>query len=554
MLKHFLKKTTEFNPSSSADVYGTDYVRTLLLEGIENPFDANSIWHRAIPMLGGGNLAKAFLASHPYRLDTHDFVHAHVHVEVPPNVMAWDRTVAQGAQSASLIRELVKLHQNDFGKRLPPGESPRYRVRAGRDLEPNCVRIRIGHTIYVPDASEPMSWRLEGSRDGIIFEPLGELAQMQRLAMLGTNAISASIQTEQWPWGGRHALLLVNNPAAKRLEFDSEPFDSLKITPDDDLGHYVITSKHGGKERYILRAQRLLLPVKSRMPESRPAPELTHVVTPAVAREEPEAAFDGSHDPSVVVHRRRERASPLPSLHDSETINVGDSQNGGHEETWLSQTDQPRHAMKLIGLAMQRVSRYKANGVAGMGFGFDSEGQLIPPHDPRVLINLHMGSNDKIEVVTGNGKRQVQPGERLPISADAHVCIDAVPREMEDIYAALCRLPVQLTDAIGPDACFPVGREQPVLKALCPLRRKGFIEADERWSSADRMGLSRKAFAIEVKKDGLAITQVGDHQVIYHLDEALGFVERLDRNSQQPFTLPSGHHLVAGPYVWRYEA
>jgi len=551
---NFLGNTADTNGQPETEACSTDYVHTLVLDGIDDPFNAAQLWHKAIPMMGSGSRTKGFLASHPYRIGVHDHVYAHVMIEIPPRIMASDRILAKGQQSESLIRELVKLHLTDFGKRLEPGVTPRYLVRAGHDLDARSVRIRIGHTIYVPDTSEPMAWRLEGSRNGIIFEPLGDLGQMQRLTLLGAHFDTASIQIAKWPWGERHALLIVNNPEAEHLSFDAEPFESLKITQDALLGDYVISE---GKEKYILRASRLIPPLALGKPEIRLFPDPPKSTSRSDAGLLPvdviEWESDGQNKATIIEQPRLlDPGSVMPVLQSGESSNADESQSDSHQATWVGGLESS-HAMKLVGLGLQRVSLYKSHGVTGMGFGFDRAGQLLPPRDPRSQVRFHIDTSDRLIVLTGDGKRQVQTGEKLPLSAEVLVQFDAPPKEMQDTYAVLCRLPIQMADNIGADACFSVGREKPVLKTLRPLARKGYIDADERWASADRMGLSREAFAMEVIKEGLAITQVGDNQVLYHLDEALGFVARIDKRSQPAFTLPSGHHLVAGPYVWRYE-
>ncbi len=553
MLIDFFKNATgNDHPVTTGN--GTDYLHSVVLTGIEDHFNASQLWHRPLPMMGAGGRAKGFVAAHPYVLGANEYVHAHVCIEIPPQVMAWDRNVANGELSAGLAHELASLHTADFGKRLQPGSTPRYTVLAGHDLPVNGVRIRIGHAVYVPGKDEPMAWRLEGSHDGIIFEPLGELGQMQRLSLLGANMETASIPVRRWLWGDRHSVVIINNPEGETLSFNADPYGSLDIQHDDAMGHYVI-GKPGGKDSYILRAQRLIqaqpMPKRQERVVGISMPEIT-----SQARIDPDLSNITPECSVIQFPRLVENESVLPVMMSLEEPSAQPASDHLDDGTFLPDlhTLQQQPRMTLVGLALQRVSLYKGHGVSSMGIGFDRNGQLHPPHDPHAQVSFLTNARDQILVATGNGRRPVNAGERLPLGTDASVLFEDPPEPMRDIYLAFCRLPVQASDPVGIGACFSVGRDKPVLKGLRPLSRKGFIEADARWSGADRMGLSRMAFAMEVTKEGLSLTRIGENQALYHLDPALALTARIDKDTPQPYAIPVGHHLVAGPYIWRFEA
>ena len=92
------------------------------------------------------------------------------------------------------------------------------------------------------------------------------------------------------------------------------------------------------------------------------------------------------------------------------------------------------------------------------------------------------------------------------------------------------------------------------LAALTPsarLMKRG--ESSRR--SADSIGLSRNAFSFEATPEGYRIGRLTATQALYHLDEKMAFVASIgDAGSDAPYLLPTGHHLVAGHYVLRFDA
>jgi hypothetical protein len=113
---------------------------------------------------------------------------------------------------------------------------------------------------------------------------------------------------------------------------------------------------------------------------------------------------------------------------------------------------------------------------------------------------------------------------------------------------------------VAPGARFLFGRGAPMLAALRVLDSPSFLRTASGTSagaasSADRLGLSRKAFSFEAAPDGYRIARASATQALYHLDEQLRFVAAIgDATPEQPYRLPPGHHLVAGHYVLRFDA
>ena len=106
-------------------------------------------------------------------------------------------------------------------------------------------------------------------------------------------------------------------------------------------------------------------------------------------------------------------------------------------------------------------------------------------------------------------------------------------------------------------ARFNFGRNTPVLAALRVLASAQFLQRSgvHPDTSADRIGLSRNAFSFEATARGYLIARLSATQALYHLDDKLALVATIDAtDSEAPYLLPRGHHLVAGPYVLRFDA
>ena len=101
------------------------------------------------------------------------------------------------------------------------------------------------------------------------------------------------------------------------------------------------------------------------------------------------------------------------------------------------------------------------------------------------------------------------------------------------------------------------GRGAPMLAALRVLDAATCLRGADGLDAggADRLGLSRNAFAFEAGPQGYRITRESPTQALYHLDERLAFVAAIESATpEKPYIVPLGHHIVAGHYVLRVEA
>ncbi len=128
---------------------------------------------------------------------------------------------------------------------------------------------------------------------------------------------------------------------------------------------------------------------------------------------------------------------------------------------------------------------------------------------------------------------------------------------MADRYAALLALPQGPEQPAAAGTRLVFGRGMPALAGLRVLDGPTFLRHldGSAAASADRLGLSRNAFGWEATGEGLRIVRLSETQALFHLDADLKLVAPITQATQeQPYLLPSGHHLVAGHYVLRFDA
>jgi len=148
------------------------------------------------------------------------------------------------------------------------------------------------------------------------------------------------------------------------------------------------------------------------------------------------------------------------------------------------------------------------------------------------------------------------PSSFNPANAGAIELLPVAPA-MAERYCATLRLAHPVEASAGAGARFVFGRSAPMLAALRVLDSARFLQLDDgvEAASADRIGLSRSAFSFELTTSGCQISRLSASQALYHLDAKLDFVASIGAATlAQPYTLPPGHHLVAGHYVLRFDA
>ncbi|WP_028453063.1 hypothetical protein [Chitinilyticum aquatile] len=548
-LKSIIQKLT----ASDVTVDSRGYVQTYRIDGINDVFDGSQIWKSPIAFSLHTHL-EDLLSAHGYReRDKHVFTH--VELELPAIEVEHDRRVSRGQRSESLCEALVAMLQDSFAKHVPMGASVRFSVRPGQDLPAQSVRVRFGHTIYVPAAEDVAVWKVECSTDGVIWTHVSEIQQEQRLMLLGGNAEYASAVAADWPFAAHVGIMMNHAPDKALLDITAEPCGSLKITRDDALGYYLIES---GPLRYFLRTTRLIPFVQ---------PKSKSIVQDPVAQDSP--AIEGEKQtPAAQTARpiilRAGRKEPVIA---GEKVAASISA----DRTYMPQSAPPQpddmktyvftgkitqsSALTLVGIALQKVSAFGEANIRGLGFGFDSAAQIAPVYGKAAtaVLSIHVDESDQLRVATPAGCRPLNLGEQLPLQGTSGIRLDAVPAPLQDRHLAFCLIPRPVIGRIGGEVTHSFGRHHPALKHLRVMAGAGFLD-HETQEDGDRMGISRDAFDYQLTADGLKLT-LRPNQQLAHLDGDLQFVATLSHaEDAAPALIPAGHHLVVGHYLLRYDA
>jgi hypothetical protein len=511
------------------------YVQHQALGKVEDVFNAESIWQSpGLSLFSRRPLLRDLLEraprEHRGRAATRCF--SHVTLMLPQEEVDDDRHLTRGARVRDLAQSLAALHQKDFGDLLG-NDDVRYHVVGADALEPGEVQVKFGHAVYLPAPNEQVLYTVSASRDSVVWKQVCAVYPNQRLVLLGQDMRGATHAVPEWPFGPDGGVLLVNDGPDAPLEVQARPKEAFECAFDPSCGCYVVRPRGSTTGvRLLLKVERSGAPQAAR-PISVPRPAPTA---------KPPAVWKSRANTSSAPDATALPASVRP-------------QAAVQTESDATYAPVARQRVRLAGLALPRLSRYRDTGAVALEIGLDRT--LAPAAAEGALIRFAVSDGDEIHAITASGRQRVAAPARFAPADNGAVQLLVPPAEMADRYCALLSLPRAPEQAVAGGARFVFGRSAPMLASLrvldnqsC-LRRSPGLEP----ASADRLGLSRNAFSFEAFDDGYRIARLSPTQALYHLDEQLRFVAQIaDASAEKPYLLPPGHHLVAGHYVLRFEA
>lgn len=560
-MKNLLKR---YLTPKTVSATSNGYVHSFTLDGIDQPFDAGSLWSGGPWM---GKLLKAYLDDHRYpSCAGHKMVHPHVVIELPSQLIQNDAAQSRGVLSHSLIASMEDLHRNSFAKNMEAALEPRYAVRKNPSLAVGEVRVSFGHGIYVAKAGEAKSWQIEQSADGAIWGPATDIYEGQRVAVLGGRNSLAEIPA--WPFGDAHAIVVINDPDQRRLDIFSEPAESLPVIFDGELNCHVVQGQ--GEKAFYIRTTRLKQPVPDNVREMPTSVNVGNVGNVAAAQSAPEPKAV----PTALIFPRREPVletvkpfavqtdaahfgaetvsdyTYLPAL-PRHRLERQEEEQDDDDLTFIRCAPVKTHRLSLVGIALQKVSLYKQMGIFGLQFGVDARGNVIAPAKAEAKLKFAVDSDDALSIETASGRRSVALGEFVPLSNGLKIKLEALAGC--DNYLGVYRLPTPISEPIVRGTRFSVGRAQKMLAKLRVLAGPGFLHTAQD-KDGERMGLSREHFAMELGKDGLLITSMVEQDRLIHLDENLGVLADQTDTDNLAWELLDKHYLLVGHYLLRYDA
>lgn len=516
------------------------YVQHEILAKVGDVFNAEALWQApGLALFSRRPLLRDLLERSPReqrgRAATRCF--SHVTLMLPQDEIDDDRHLTRGARVRDLAQSLAALHQKDFGDLLD-GEEVRYHVVGNDAVASGEVKVKFGHAVYLPAPGEQVLYTVTASRDSAIWQPVCAVYPNQRLTLVGEDDANATFAVPGWPFNTEGGILLVNDGADSEMEVQVRPKDSLDCQFDAANGYYVIRSRKGSSDS---AGQRLLLKISRAGAPARTvaarAPSAVPARTPSVWK--PRDA--GMADNEMTAMPLAAAPAPAPTL---------------PLENDATYAPVARYRITLAALALPRLSRYRDTGAASLEIGLG--GSLAPAAPGKDnLIRFLVDDADELHAITAAGRQRIRvPSQFAPLDG-ASVRLHAVAPGMADRYAALLALPQGPGQPAAAGTRLVFGRGMPALAGLRVLDGPAFLRQldGSAAASADRLGLSRNAFSWEATGDGLHIVRLSETQALFHLDGELRLVAQITHATQdQPYLLPSGHHLVAGHYVLRFDA
>lgn len=519
------------------------YVQHETLNRVGDVFNAEALWQApGLALLNRRPYLRDLLEraprEHRGRAATRCF--AHVTVVLPQDEVDDDRHLTRGARVRDLAQTLQALHQKDFGDLLGP-EDVRYHVLGSDDLAPGQVEVKFGHAVYLPAPNEQVLYTVSVSRDSAIWQPLCPIYPNGRLTVLGCDAARATHAVPGWPFAQDANILLINDGPDTPIEVQVRPKDAFDCSFDAASGYYTIRARAADASGM---PPRLLLKV---------APSQAKAATPAMPVSAPPAAPPSPRAPAVWKTRARPlddaELTAVPVLHRAAASAAPVNQDATYAPVM-------RQRVSLAALALPRLSRYRDTGAAAIEFGIGRD-LAVGPLQADSLLGFALDALDAVYAVTPDGRQRVAVPNRFAPSDGVDVRLLAPSPQMAERYSAIVRLPQAQGVPVVGGTRQVFGRAAPALANLRVLDGASCLRGADgaQAGGADRLGLSRNAFAFEAGPEGYRIVRESPTQALYHLDERLAFVAAIDSaTGEAPYLVPLGHHIVAGHYVLRVEA
>jgi hypothetical protein len=510
------------------------YVQHEVLAKVGDVFNADALWQApGLALFSRKPLLRDLLERSPREHRGRSAVRcfSHVTLMLPQDEVDDDRHLSRGARARDLAQSLAALHQKDFGDLLG-SDQVRYDVIGAPSISPGQVEVKFGHAVYLPAPNEKILYHLSTSRDSAIWNPVCPIYPDQRLALVGGSVDTASHVTPDWPFGPDAAILIINDGPDAPLEVQMRPKEAFHCSFDPLAGYFTIRSTRDAGSRLLLKVTR---------------------VSNAAAK--PSALWKSRNAPSQPEQTAAPLAPPATPPLAAPAAAMAASGLGQAIENDATYAPLAQRRMSLVALALPRLSRYRDTGARSLQLGLDRNLGLAA-HVDDDIISFAVDSSDQLYAATKAGRQRIYaPSVFTPVEGRP-IKLLPVAGEMAERYCATLCLPQPVSMPVAGDVRFVFGRGTPVLAALRVLDAPRHLKcSDGEPASADRIGLSRTAFSFEAVRDGLKIKRLSATQALFHLDEQLQFVASIGTmQSDEPYLLPSGHHIVAGHYVLRFDA
>lgn len=605
----------------------SDYVVCATLRKISDLFNVDLLW---APVRGGrqeGTFLLDALRRYPRTPRTrqhHETYYSQVLVRIPERDYVRDDRLEEGQGRRTLIRDLLRLHEQELGKLLAEDAKIRYRVEPDATLRPGEVQFLFGRAIYVPAEGETAMFRIEAAADGRDeWRDLGPVYTGQRLTLLNSDRRTSSFAVLAWPFIGGESVLLVMR-AGPSVDVVAEPPGCLSLT-DDGAGGFVARDRrnrgirlrvtapvgHGkfpamhesslesippvllsaseedpvvasagpperAAESSLISPNEYFSPLDpwgrrepmlgafadfdiSSLPPgpnpmmARPAPIKAVPLPPQVVGEVGIRLESSAPDRAAPVSAAPEQATPaLPALERVAPASAAPASPQANQQTWIPQ--RPAAGLRVIGVALQRLSTYASAGISDWRLSFSRAGNLVLDAHPEAAAWLRIDSSDRIfGEATGSSIPMDLPGTWHPFPG-LKLEFDTVPPPMAGHYLGWMHLPTPLELPIsrGRVVSFGRGTEADIAPQLLAdprsLRWEGSL-AKTVGISAEYLGLSRRHLSLQVRQDDWWVQLESQNMPVYRLSPSGELLDVLTPGVNTATEARPGDLLVAGGYV-----
>ena len=567
----------------------SDYVICATLRKVPDVFDVEMLWAQRVRGGQEGMFLLEALKRHPRtprRRQDQEIRYSHVIVRIPERDYERDDRLEEGSNRCALLRELRRLHQQELGSFLADHATIRYRVEPDAVLRSGEVRFLFGRAIYLPADDEAPIFRIQATSEGQgDWWEVGLVYPGQRLTLLNGDRRASSIAVAGWPFPSGESVLLILRPGVPALvDVVAEPPGCLNVTDEGDE-MFVARDRRGRALRLRVAA---LAAVGEASPTSAPAveesaagfvaPEFSSTtsisaVKPNVIASEPEPepaispldqtcplvdpwgrrepvlgfAFDVDPPPALVAPAPDWPTPPPTFVEPPTPAPVGQDQY-----TWIPQ--RPAVHLRVMGVALQKLSTYAAVGISDWRISFNRAGGLVPEAHPGAAAWLRIDSADRLfgEVV-GHSALLELPGVWRPFPELA-MELHAAPPPMTAHYLGWVGLPAPLALPVPRERAVSFGRGSeadiaPRLLADPRALRWDGSPARSDGINAEYLGLSRRHLSVQARRDDWWVRLESQNMPVYRLASSGELLDVMEPGAKITATARPGELLVAGGYV-----
>lgn len=576
----------------------SDYVVCATLRKIADVFNVDLLWNRVRGGQEGVVLMEA-LKRYPRTFgdrQRQETRYSHVVVRIPERDYVRDDRLEDGFSRRALLQELRRRHEQEMGDYLAERSMVRYRLEPDPMLRPGEVQFLFGRAIYLPSEGEkPAFWIQATTEKENDWRDVAPIYPGQRLTLLNGDRRASSVAVAAWPFpGGESVLLVLRSSTPALVDVVAEPAGSLTLTGDGE-GGFTARDRRGRGLR--LRVAALAADVADSgfgapapvriAPESRPVPP--PVAAPATVcnkpaldpepmisasdqtcplidpwgRREPvlgwSVGFDEppaprsatAHSPTLESLLVPEAPTPSPLQPASPTL-LESPPPGLDQHTWIPQ--QPAAYLRVIGIALQRLSVYAAAGISDWRIGFSRAGGLVLSGHPDAAAWLRVDSADRLfGDVVGLAAPLDLPGIWRPFP-DLELEFYAAPSPMTTHYLGWVRLPVALSLPAprGRAVSFGRGAEADIAPRLLADPRSLRWDGNATKTvgiNAEYLGLSRRHLLVQARRDDWWVQVESQNMPVYRLAPSGDLLDVLNPGINTATTAKPGELLVVGGYV-----